>query len=52
MQGEEMNDIAHDVEFKKKRYEVGGREGDNANEGGGGIYTQNLVKFYRSVLPR
>ena len=39
MQGEEMKDIAHDVVCKKKRYEVGGCEGDNANVGGGGIYT-------------
>ena len=39
MQGDKMKDIDHDVVCKKKRYEVGGREGDNANEGGGGIYT-------------
>ena len=52
MQGEEMKDIDHDVVCKKKRYEVGGREGDNANMGGGGIYTQNLVMFYRAILAR
>ena len=42
MQGEEMKDIAHDVVCKKKRYEVGGCEGDNATVGEG-IFIRRIL---------